>query len=43
MENSAKVTLISFITTAVFPHDVMLSKNDVLETGSAIDVFAWVT
>ena len=33
MKNSAKVTLLSFNTTAVFLHDVMVSENDVLEAG----------
>ena len=52
MKNSAKVTLLSFNAIAVFPHDVMVSENDVLEAGSAndvleagsaVDVFAWLT
>jgi len=33
VENSAKVTLLSFNTTVVFLHDVMVSENDVLEAG----------
>jgi len=32
VKNSAKVTLLSFNTTAVFLHDVMVSENDFLET-----------
>jgi len=43
MKNSAKVTLLSFNSTAVFLHDVMVPENDVLEAGSAVDVFAWQT
>jgi len=31
--NPAKVTLLSFNTTAVFLHDVMVSENGVLEAG----------
>jgi len=41
--NFAKVKLVSFNGTAVFPHDEMMSENDVLEAGSAVDVFAWLT
>ena len=44
MHNSAKVTLLNFNATVVFPHDVMVSENDVLEAGTAVDnVFAWLT
>ena len=43
MKNSAKVKLVSFNGTAVFLHDVIMSDNDVLEAGSAVDVFAWLT
>jgi len=39
VKNSAKVTLPSFNATAVFPHDVMVSENDVLEEGSAVGVY----
>jgi len=31
VKNSAKVTLLSYNTTAVFLHDVMVSENDVLK------------
>jgi len=40
VKNSAKVTLLSFNATVVFQHDIMVSENDILEAGSAIDVFA---
>jgi len=40
VKNSAKVTLLSFNTTA---HNVILSENDVLEAGSAVGAFVWVT
>jgi len=43
VKNSAKVTLVSFNATAVFPHGVMVLENDVLEAGDAVDVFAWLT
>jgi len=43
VKNFAKVTLLSFNATAVFLHDEMVAENDVLETGSAADVFAWLT
>ena len=43
VKNSAKVTLLSFKATAVFLHDVIVSENDVLEAGSTVDVFAWLT
>jgi len=44
VHNSAKVTLLNFNATVVFPHDVMVSENDVLEAGTAVDnVFAWST
>jgi len=33
VKNSAKIALLSFNTTAVFLHDVMMSENDVLEAG----------
>jgi len=36
-------TLLSFSATTVFPHDVMVPENDVLEAGSAADAFAWLT
>jgi len=42
-EEPCKLTLLSFNATAVSPHDVMVSENDVLEAGSAVDVFAWLT
>jgi len=42
-KNSAKVTLLNFNAPAVFPRHVMASENDVLEAGSALDVFAWLT
>jgi len=32
-KNSAKVTFLSFNTTSVFLHDVMVLENDVLEAG----------
>ena len=38
MKNSAKVTLLSFNTNAVFLHDVMVSENDALEWGSAVSL-----
>jgi len=41
--NSAKVALLSFNATTGFPHDVMVPENDVIEAGSAVDVFAWLT
>jgi len=40
VKNSAKVKLVSFDASAVFPHDVMVSEKDVLEAGSAGDAFA---
>ena len=40
MKNSEKVKLVSFNATAVFPHDVMMSENDIVEAGCAVDVFA---
>jgi len=43
VKNSAKITLLNFNVTAVFPHDVMVLENDVLEAGNAVDVFAWLT
>jgi len=43
VKNFAKVKLLSFNVTAVFPHCVMMSENDVLEAGSTVDVFAWLT
>jgi len=33
VKNSAKVTLLSFSTKAVFLHDVMMTENDILEAG----------
>ena len=33
VKNSAKITLLSFNTTAIFLHDVIVSENDVLEAG----------
>jgi len=33
VKNFAKKTFLSFNTTAVFLHDVMVPENDVLETG----------
>ena len=35
--------MLSFNATAVFPHEAMVSEKDVLEAGSAADVFAWLT
>jgi len=44
VKNSTKGTLLSFSTTAVFLHYVMVSEYDVLEVwGSDVGVFAWVT
>ena len=43
VKSFAKITFLSFNTIAVFLHDVMVPENDVLEAGSAVDVFAWVT
>ena len=43
MKNSAKVKLVSYNGTGVFPHYVMMSENDVLEAGSGVGVFAWLT
>jgi len=43
VKNSAKVTLLSLNATAVFPYDVRVPENSVLEAGSAVDVFAWLT
>jgi len=42
-KNSAKMTFHIFNTTAVFLRDVMMSENDVIEAGSAVGVFSWVT
>jgi len=36
VKNSAKITMLSFNTTAVFLHDIMVSENDVLEAGWCI-------
>jgi len=36
LKKSAKITLLSFNTTAVFLHDVMVSENYVLEAGWCI-------
>jgi len=33
VKNSAKITFLSFNTTAVFLHDVMVPENEVLEAG----------
>jgi len=33
VKNFAKIYFLSFNTTAVFLHDVMVSENEVLETG----------
>jgi len=33
VKNFAKITFLSFNTTAVFLHDVMVPENDVLEAG----------
>jgi len=33
VKNFTKLTLLSSNTTAVFLHDVIVSENDVLETG----------
>jgi len=38
VKSSAKDTLLSFNTTAVFPYDVLMLENDVFEAGSAADV-----
>jgi len=35
--------LLSFNTTDILPHDVMVSENDALEACSGVDVFGWVT
>jgi len=43
VKNSAKVTLLRFNATDVFLHGVIVSENDVLEAGSAVDVFTWLT
>jgi len=43
VKSFAKITFLSFYTIAVFLHDLMVPENDVLEAGSAFDVFAWVT
>jgi len=43
VKNSRERCMLSFSTTAVFLHDDMVSENDVLEAGSAVGVFAWVT
>ena len=43
MKNFAKITFLSFNTTAVFLHGVMVPENDVLEAGSAVGAFSWVT
>ena len=43
MKTFAKKTFLSFNTTTVFLHDVMVPENDVLEAGSAAGVFSWVT
>jgi len=36
VKNSAKITLLTFNTTDVYLHDVMVSENDVLEAGWCI-------
>jgi len=36
VKNSATIALLSFNTTAVFLHDVMVSENDVFEAGWCI-------
>jgi len=36
VQNTAKKTLLSFNTTAVFLHDIMVLENDVLEAGWCI-------
>ena len=38
VKNSAKITLLSFNTTAVFLHEVMESENDVREAGLCVFV-----
>jgi len=43
VKNFAKLTFLSFNTTAVFLHDVMVPENDLLKRGSAVGVFSWVT
>ena len=43
MKNFAKITFLSFTTTAVFLHDIMVLENDSLKRGSAVGVFSWVT
>ena len=43
MKNSAKRKLVSFNAISVFPHDAMGLENDVIEAGSAGDVFVWLT
>ena len=41
VKNSAKITLFSLNTTAVFRHDVMVSANDVLEVGYCTVPSSW--
>jgi len=43
VKKSAKGKLVSFNGPGIHPHDVMMSENDVLEAGSAVDVFARLT
>jgi len=43
VKNFAKITFLSFNTTAIFLHDVMVPKMTFLKRGSAIGVFSWVT
>jgi len=43
VKNFAKITYLSFNTTAVFLHDLMVPENDFLKPGSAVGVFSWAT
>jgi len=43
VKNFARITFLNFNTTAVFLLDVMVPENDVLDAGSAVGAFSWVT
>ena len=43
VKNFAKITFVSFSTTAVFLHDAMVPENGVPEAGGAVGVLSWVT
>jgi len=43
VKNFARITFLSFNTTAVFLHDVMVPEHDFLNRGNAVGVFSWVT